>query len=313
MPAVSQSQIAAVRRFNRLYTREVGLLRKNFLDTPWSLGEMRVLFEIANGKQITAKDLAKALDLDSAYLSRLLQKFETDGLITRTRSRADARVSHLGLSAKGRKAFSAANARQVENTTELLARLKPADRARLVGAMGTIEALLGEPVDVKRSYVLRDPKPGDFGWIVTRHAELYGEEYGWGGAFEGLCAQIVADFVNQFDPKLEKCWIAEMDGQRVGCVMLVKDDPKAKKADVSRIRLLLLDPAARGMGLGARLVDECVRFSREKGYKRITLWTHQELVAARAIYAKAGFTVTGEETHDSWGKPVVSEFWDMAL
>lgn len=313
MPAVSQSQIVDVRRFNRLYTREVGLLRKNFLDTPWSLGEMRVLFEIANGRQVTAKDLAKALDLDAAYLSRLLQKFETDGLITRTRSKADARVSHLGLSAKGRKAFAAANARQVENTTELLARLKPADRARLVGAMGTIEALLGEPLDRKRSYTLRDPEPGDLGWMVLRHAELYGEEYGWRGPFEGMCAGIVSDFVKNFDPKLEKCWIAEVNGERAGCVMLVKDDRHAKKADVARIRLLLLEPFARGMGLGRKLVQECVDFSRAKGYRRVTLWTHKELTAARTIYAKLGFVKTGEESHDDWHGKATSEFWDLDL
>jgi DNA-binding MarR family transcriptional regulator/GNAT superfamily N-acetyltransferase len=313
MPAPSQSQIASVRRFNRFYTREVGVLRKNFLDTPWSLAEMRVLFEIANGKDVTASDVGKTLDLDAAYLSRMLQKFEKDGLIARTRSKADARVSHLGLSAKGRKQFAAANERQVAQTTGMLGKLKPAERERLVGAMATIEGLLGESREAKRSHMLRDPKPGDFGWIVARNAEVYAEEYGWLGPFEGVCAQIVADFVQHFDPTLEKCWIAEMGGERVGCVMLVKDDPKAGKADVARIRLLLLDAKARGMGLGARLVEECIGFARAKGYRRVTLWTHKELTAARVIYAKFGFVKMGEESHDDWGGKATSEFWDLTL
>jgi DNA-binding MarR family transcriptional regulator/GNAT superfamily N-acetyltransferase len=316
MAAASRSDISAVRRFNRFYTREVGALRKNFLDTPWSLAEMRVLFEIANGKDVTASDLGKVLDLDAAYLSRLLQKFEKDGLISRTRSEADGRVSYLALSPKGRKQFSAANERQVAQTTAMLAPLKPVERQRLVGAMSTIEQLLNgqTPAEgAQRAYTLREPKPGDFGWIVARHAELYGEEYNWSGKFEGLCAQIVADFVNKFDPRLEKCWIAEVDGQRAGCIMLVKDDPGAKKADVARIRLLLLEPSARGMGLGRRLVEECVAFSRAKGYRRVTLWTHKELTAARAIYAKLGFEKTGEESHDDWGGKATSEFWDMDL
>ena len=314
MPAPSASRVAAVRKFNRFYTREVGLLRKNFLDTPWSLGEMRVLYEIAHGDAVTASDIGKTLDLDAAYLSRLLRGFEKDGLITRARSKSDARQSHLKLTAKGKVAFGAADKRQASNTGEMLGRLKPADQSRLVEAMGTITALLGEEgKPPERSYTLRDPVAGDYGWMVARNAEIYAEEYGWRGPFEGVCAQIVADYVRNFDPKLERCWIAEMNGERVGCVMLVKDDPAAKKADVARIRLLLLDAKARGMGLGARLVDECIKFSRAKGYRRVTLWTHKELTAARAIYAKFGFTKTGEESHDDWGGKATSEFWDLTL
>ena len=313
MPAPSQSQISSVRRFNRFYTREVGVLRKNFLDTPWSLAEMRVLFEIANGANVTASDMGKALDLDAAYLSRMLHTFEKDGLITRTRSKTDARASYLGLSAKGRKQFAAANDRQLASTTAMLTRLRSGDRARLVGAMKTIEALLAGETETKAEITLRDPKPGDLGWMVRRHAELYFEEHGWQGPFEGMCAQIVADFVTTFDPKLEKCWIADMDGEPVGCVMLVKDNPKAKKTDVARIRLLLLDPRARGMGLGKRLVEECINFSRAKGYRRVTLWTHKELTAARAIYSKLGFVKTGEESHDDWVGKATSEFWDLEL
>lgn len=313
MPAVPELHIAAVRRFNRFYTREVGALRKNFLGTPWSLAEMRVLFEIANGKDVTASDVGRALDLDAAYLSRLLQKFEKDGLITRRRSKADARVSFLALSAKGRKQFAAANERQVARTTAMLGRLKQPDRARLVGAMGAIEALLNGKALSGGEVVLRDPRPGDLGWMVARHAEIYATEYGWRGGFEGVCAQIVADFVTYFDARLEKCWIAEIAGERVGCVMLVKDNPKAKQADVARIRLLLLEPQARGIGLGRRLVEECVGFARAKGYRRVTLWTHKELAAARAIYAKLGFVKTGEESHDDWVGKATSEFWDLDL
>ncbi len=313
MPAASRSDISAVRRFNRFYTREVGVLRKNFLETPWSLTEMRVLFEIANGKDVTASDVGKGLDLDAAYVSRLLQKFEKDGLISRKRSEEDGRVVYLTLSAKGRKQFEAANERQVAQTTAMLARLKPADRQRLVGAMGTIEALLEGRKPRENEIVLRDPRPGDIGWMVERHGVLYAEEYGWRGPFEGMCARIVSDFAENFDPKLEKCWIAEVGGERAGCVMLVKDDPKAKKADVARVRLLLLDPWARGLGLGRRLVEACVSFARAKGYRRVTLWTHKELSAARAIYAKLGFVKTGEESHDDWVGKATSEFWDLDL
>lgn len=313
MAAPSQSQIASVRRFNRFYTREVGVLRKNFLETPWSLAEMRVLFEIANREAVTATDVAKALDLDAAYLSRMLQKFERDGLVTRTRSEADARVSFLGLSAKGRRQFAAANERQVAQTTGMLMKLTAGQRQRLVSAMREIEALLDETGGSDRKYVLRDPGPGDIGWMIERHGALYGEEYGWRGPFEGMCAGIVSDFVKNFDPDLEKCWIAEVDGVRAGCVMLVKDDPKAKTADVARIRLLLLEPFARGMGLGRKLVEACVNFARDKGYRRVTLWTHAELTAARAIYAKLGFVKTGEESHDDWVGKATSEFWDLEL
>ena len=312
MSRPSKSQIASVRRFNRFYTREVGALRKNFLDTPWSLGEMRVLFEIANGAEVTASDIAKALDFDAAYLSRMLARFEKDGLVTRTRSDADGRVSYLGLSTKGRTRFAAANARQLEQTTTMLARLGGAEREWLVGAMQAIEALVAGEV-AGDSCTLRDPAPGDLGWMVKRHGELYFEEYGWSGPFEGMCARIVSDFVANFDAKLEKCWIAVMCGEPVGCVMLVKDDPKARKADVARIRLLLLDPKARGMGLGRRLAEECVAFARAKGYRRVTLWTHAELTAARAIYAKLGFRKTDQESHDDWGGKATSEFWDLDL
>ncbi|MDP2295823.1 MAG: helix-turn-helix domain-containing GNAT family N-acetyltransferase [Pseudolabrys sp.] len=303
-------RIAAVRRFNRFYTRQIGVLRKNFLDSPYSLGEMRVLYELAQGDDKTASDIGRNLDLDAGYLSRVLRDFEKKGLVKRTTSKVDARQSHLSLTAQGRKVFAPADKRSQDDVAAMLARLDGASQAQLVGAMRTIETLLeGEAPARQRAYTLRAPKPGDFGWIVAEHARVYSREYGWDHTFEGLVAQIVAGFVNKNDPSCERCWIAELDGENVGSVMLVKDE----QPDTARIRLLLVDEKARGLGVGARLTDECIRFAREAGYKKTTLWTHSILVAARHIYQKAGFTLTSSETRHSWGKDVVSEIWDMEL
>jgi DNA-binding MarR family transcriptional regulator/ribosomal protein S18 acetylase RimI-like enzyme len=311
MPKASQQRIAAVRRFNRFYTRQIGVLRKTYLDSSYSLGEMRVMYEIAHAGARTASDIARALDLDAGYLSRVLRNFEKIGLITRKSSDIDARQSHLALTAGGAKTFAPFERRSQSQASAMLGRLKPAEQARLVAAMDSIETLLaGEtPRAVERPrYILRETRAGDFGWIVTRHAQIYAGEYGWTDPFEGLCAQIVADFVNKFDPKFDRCWIAEMNGENVGTVMLVKDSP-----GVARIRLLLVDPKARGLRLGVKLVDECIRFARAAGYKKITLWTHSILTAARHVYEKAGFKLMRSEKHKSWGKPVTSEHWDMDL
>jgi DNA-binding MarR family transcriptional regulator/GNAT superfamily N-acetyltransferase len=303
-----QQRTGAVRRFNRFYTRQIGVLRKNYLNSPYSLGEMRVLYELAHGAT-TASDIGRALDLDAGYLSRVLRSFEKRGFISRKPSRADARQSHIALTARGATAFAPFERRSQDFVGGMLGKLKPDDQTRLVAAMTTIETLLGEPpVAAKPSYTLRAPRHGDFGWIVSRHAELYAQEYNWGPPFEGLCAQIVADFVNNYDAKVERCWIAEMDGENVGCVMLVKDAP-----GIARLRLLLVEPKARGLGLGQRLVDECVKFAREAGYKRVTLWTHSVLLAARRAYEKAGFTLTSSEKKHSWGEDVVAEYWDLEL
>ena len=309
---IAEDRITKVRRFNRFYTRQLGVLRKTYLDSPYSLGEARVLYEIANAEAPTASDVGRALDLDAGYLSRTLRNFEKRGLIERKASASDARQSHLALSPRGRKSFAPLDRRSQRDTAAMLARLKPADEARLIAAMNTIEELLGGGAQggppAERRYILRAPKPGDFGWIVRRHAELYAEEYGWIAPFEGVCAQIVADFVNKFDRKRERCWIAEMNGENVGSIMLAKET-----ASVARVRLLLVDPKARGLGLGARLTDECIRFARRAGYKKMTLWTHSVLTAARHIYQKAGFKLTRTERHRSWGRPVVSEHWDLEL
>jgi DNA-binding MarR family transcriptional regulator/N-acetylglutamate synthase-like GNAT family acetyltransferase len=307
-----QQRIAAVRGFNRFYTRQIGVLRKTFLDSPYSLGEARILYEIASHRSMTASEIARALDLDAGYLSRVLRNFERRGLIERKASARDARQSHLALSRRGRLAFAPLQRRSERSTDAMLGKLAAADQARLVAAMRTIETLLsGTGDNDTRSdggYRLRAPRAGDFGWVVKRHAELYAQEYGWTEPFEGLCAQIVADFVNKHDPKRERCWIAEVDGENVGCIFLAKDSPA-----VARIRLLLVEPNARELGLGARLVDECLHFARRAGYKKITLWTHSVLTAARHIYEKAGFKLMRTERHKSWGKPVISEHWDLQL
>jgi DNA-binding MarR family transcriptional regulator/GNAT superfamily N-acetyltransferase len=311
MPGKLEQRIGAVRRFNRFYTRQIGVLRKTYLDSPYSLGEMRVLYEIAHGDDVTASGIARALDLDAGYLSRVLQEFEKRGLITRKASKHDARQSHLALTARGRRAFAPADARSQRDVAAMLDDLKPDQQVQLVSAMQTIETLLETKPEAgkeKPAYVLRAPRYGDFGWIVSRHGELYAKEYGWGEPFEGLCAQIVADFVNNFDAERECCWIAEMDGENVGTVMLVKDSD-----EVARLRLLLVDPKARGLGLGQRLVNECIVFARAAGYKRMTLWTHSILAAARRCYRKAGFTLTSSEKKHTWGKDVVAEYWDLDL
>ncbi len=312
MPAVAhhERRVAAVRSFNRFYTRQIGVLRKNFLDSPYSLGEARVIYEIGRRRLPTASDVGRALDLDAGYLSRVLRGFEKAGLIARTASAEDARRSYLALTLRGKKVMASLDARSQRDVSGMLAKLDTADQSRLMTAMSTIETLLGgDSIEDQRSgYILRDPRPGDFGWIVQRHAELYAQEYQWKAPFEGVCAQIVADFVNKYDPKYERCWIAEMNGENVGCVFVARDS-----AEVARIRLLLVEPKARGLGLGVRLTDECITFARSTGYKKMTLWTHSVLTAARHIYKKAGFRLMRSENHHDWGPPVVSEHWDLEL
>jgi DNA-binding MarR family transcriptional regulator/GNAT superfamily N-acetyltransferase len=312
MPAIRQreARIAAVRGFNRFYTRQIGVLRKTFLDSPYSLAEARVLYEIAGRRAPTASDVGRALDLDAGYLSRVLRTFEKRGLIERKVSASDARRSHLTLSARGRAAYAPLEQRSQRDMAAMLGKLEPAEQERLVAAMTTIETLLGgEPRPAPgATYILREPRPGDFGWIVKRNAEIYANEYGWQPPFEGVCAQIVADFANKFDPRWERCWIAEMDGDNVGCIFVARDSDTT-----ARIRLLIVEPKARGLGLGARLVDECLGFARSAGYTKMTLWTHSVLTAARHIYEKAGFKLVRTEKHKDWGPSVVSEHWDLGL
>jgi DNA-binding MarR family transcriptional regulator/GNAT superfamily N-acetyltransferase len=314
----SPNRVATVRRFNRFYTRQIGVLRKTYLDSPYSLGEARVLYEIWRNRSTTARDIGRALDIDAGYLSRVLRNFEKRGLIQRKASKNDARQNLLTLSPRGHSAFAPLEQRSQRATAAMLGKLEAADQARLIAAMTTIETLLdgdsspggdsqAQSAD-DQNYILRAPRPGDFGWMVKRHAELYAQEYQWTDPFEGLCAQIVADFANKYDTKRERCWIAEIGGDNVGCVFLANET-----ATIARIRLLLVDPKARGLGLGAKLTDECIKFARKTGYKKITLWTHSVLTAARHIYEKAGFKLMRSEKHHSWGRPVVSEHWDLEL
>lgn len=307
-------RIASVRRFNRFYTRQIGLLRKTYLDTPYSLGEMRVLHELAHPSvdNPTASDIGRALDLDAGYLSRVLRNFEKRGLVKRTTSKNDARQSHVSLTAQGRKFFLPAEQRSQEDVAEMLSKLGEREQNELVSAMTTIERLLekdGTTAPAASTITFRDPQSGDYGWIVAEHGRVYSQEYNWDRSFEGLVAQIVADFVKHFDPQKERCWIAVKDGEPAGCVMVVKDE----QPDTARIRLLLVAAKARGLGLGQCLTDECIAFAKARGYKKMTLWTHDCLKAARRCYAKRGFTLTSSDTKTSFGQKVVSEMWDLEL
>jgi DNA-binding MarR family transcriptional regulator/N-acetylglutamate synthase-like GNAT family acetyltransferase len=304
-------RIAAVRRFNRFYTQHLGVLRDGYLDSPFSLTQARVLYEIrergsTDGGSATATGIGRDLGLDAGYLSRLLGQFENSGLIRKVRSASDGRQSFLSITGMGRKAMDMLEQRTMRQVGDVLRRLSDPEQDRLVAAMRTVERMIAPEPAERPEIVLREPKPGDLGWVVSRHATLYREEFGWGENFEGLCAQIVADFVANHDAKRERCWIAEMNGENVGSVFLVKDTD-----ETARLRLLLVDPAARGRGLGTRLTDECVRFAKTTGYRGITLWTHSVLTAARHVYSKAGFTLTSSEKRKSFGKNVVSEIWDL--
>ena len=301
--------VTAVRRFNRFYTKQIGLLDEGHLHSPFSLAAVRVLYELAHRDGPSATELGRALALDAGYLSRLLRDFEKRGLIERRQSDADGRQSHLTLTAEGRATFAQLDARTNEQIGALLADLSPENRRRLAEAMRTIEETLGGArAEPKVPYILRQHQPGDMGWVIHRHGVLYAQEYGWDERFEALVADIAAKFIHDFDPKRERCWIAERDGAIVGSVFLVKDSD-----EVARLRLLLVEPSARGLGIGHRLVAECLRFARQVGYARMTLWTNDVLHAARRIYIQAGFTLVKEETHHSFGHELNAQTWEMKL
>jgi DNA-binding MarR family transcriptional regulator/GNAT superfamily N-acetyltransferase len=301
-----ERRVAAVRRFNRFYTSRIGVL--HYLGSDFSLAEVRVLYELAHRPTPpTAADLGKDLSLDAGYLSRLLRGFERRGLIARTRSESDGRRSHLALTAAGRAAFAPLGARSHDEMAALLAPLSDADQRRVIEAMETIETVLGGG-DGPPPFILRPHRPGDMGWVVQRHGALYAQEYGWDERFEALVASIVAKFVERYDPARERCWIAEKDGEPVGSVFLVK-----KSKTVAQLRLLIVEPKARGLGIGARLVAECERFAREAGYRTITLWTNSVLTSARRIYEAAGYRQVDTERHHSFGHDLVGETWEKAL
>jgi DNA-binding MarR family transcriptional regulator/N-acetylglutamate synthase-like GNAT family acetyltransferase len=301
-------RVAAVRRFNRVYTQRIGVLEERLLNSPFSLTEVRVLYELAHRELPTATEVGADLGLDAGYLSRILRGFETQGLIERKPSEHDGRQSLLGLTRQGRKAFAPLEARSHTRIGAMLGALPARDQRRFVEAAHTLESLLGAPAPPRVPYILRPHQSGDMGWIVHRHGVLYEQEYGYNEEFEALVAKIVADFIQQLDAKRERCWIAERDEEIVGSVFLVR-----KSKTVAKLRLLLVEPAARGLGIGGRLVDECVRFARQAGYRKITLWTQSELLAARGLYKKAGFTLIDAHPHHSFGKDLVAETWDLVL
>jgi DNA-binding MarR family transcriptional regulator/GNAT superfamily N-acetyltransferase len=303
-----EQRIAAVRRFNRFYTRQIGLLGAGYLDSPFSLTQVRVLYELAHRERPTAAELSKDLGLDPGYLSRILNGFGKSGLIERERSRTDGRQSHLSLTEKGQAAFASLNARSHQEIGLMLGELGTGEQDRLVGAMHTVEGLLGAEPEHKGPYLLRPHQPGDMGWIVHRHGVLYAREYGWDEEFEALVASIVARFIKNFDPKREHCWIAEKDGEIVGSVFVVQ-----RRKTVAQLRLLLVEPKARGLGIGSRLVEECIRFARERGYRKLMLWTNDVLVAARGIYERAGFQLVKEDAHHSFGHDLVGQNWELRL
>jgi DNA-binding MarR family transcriptional regulator/GNAT superfamily N-acetyltransferase len=309
MTAELEQRIAAVRRFTRFYTRQIGLLRESLLHTRFSLTEARVLYELANRDKATASELAAALDIDHGYLSRILRRFADDGLLARKRAPDDGRQSFLSITAKGRKAFAPLNKGSHDQVAELLGKLSPAEQDRVVAAMATVETLL-QPAPQARPplLLLRQHRAGDMGWVTSAHGALYTREYGWDISFEALVAKITAEFIENFNPARERCWIAELDGEPVGSVFVVR-----KTDDIAKLRLLIVDPKARGLGLGKRLVDECLRFAKDVGYSSMTLWTQSILTAARGIYQRAGFKLTAEEPHHSFGVDLVGETWERDL
>ena len=300
-------QIEEVRAFNRDYTRRIGVLRQGLLDSPYSLTQARVMYEIAHRPGVMAASLADELGLDPGYLSRILKGFEARRLLTRAASGADARRRHLRLTAAGQRVFAPLERRARREVRALLEELDPPRRHALLGAMSAIRHAF-EPAAAPQQVSLRSHRPGDMGWVIERHGALYCEEYGWNEQFEALVAGIAADFVKNLDPARERCWIAERCGRRVGCIFLVAGD-----AGTAKLRLLLVEPEARGLGLGARLVGECVSFARAAGFRRILLWTQANLSAARTLYQRAGFTQVGREPHHSFGHDLVGETWELSL
>lgn len=308
------SGVAAVRRFNRFYTRLVGALDEGHLHSQCKLAEVRVLYEIARRSTPLAAEIGRDLKLDAGYLSRMLRNFEQRGWLARTPSAADGRQSHLHLTANGGAAFADLDGRARADVAALLARLTARDERRLLEAMRTIEAVLGgySPTHLapKAAYHLRPHRPGDMGWVVLRHGVLYALEYGWDERFEALVARIAADFIEHFDPERERCWIAEREGENVGSVFVVKHP---EREGVAKLRLLLVEPSARGLGIGRRLVDECERFAGEAGYRVLTLWTNSVLLSARRIYEAAGYRLVAEERHASFGPDLVGQRWELVL
>ena len=306
--AQPEQEIAAVRAFNRFYTRKLEVLDQHLLKTPFSLSEARVMFELAHRGDLSAKEIGLELGLDPGYLSRIVQKFDEDGLISRKPLASDRRQYQLSLTAKGRAAFAKLEHTSQDHVGLMLGALAGEDRKRLLGAMEVIERLLGAARTPLLPAILRDPRPGDMGYVVQSHGALYASEYGFDAGFEALVAEIAAHFLRNFDSKRERCWIAERDGENLGCVCLVRESDK-----VAKLRVLLVEPQARGLGLGHRLVAECIRFAKQAGYRKIILWTSEALIAARRVYEKAGFQLVEEKRHNMFGPDWVGQTWELVL
>lgn len=314
MEAIDLSGMAAAartfRHFNRTYTRLIGTLDEGLLRTKYSLAEARILYELATRPDPKAKEIAEALGIDPGYLSRVLTNLAKAGLVKRSVSKQDNRYTNLALTPKGRKAFDTLNTLSDRHAVTILEKLSPQDLEQLLRSIRTIEDLLApEPRD-QAAYVLRPHRPGDMGWVVHREGLLYAQEYGWDETFEALVVRIVADFVDHFDPKRERCWMAEIDGRPAGHIFLVKHP---EQPGTAKLRLLLVEPSARGKGLGYALVNECVSFARASGYKKITLWTQSILTAAHRIYERAGFRLVKEEPHHSFGADLIGQTWELDL
>jgi DNA-binding MarR family transcriptional regulator/N-acetylglutamate synthase-like GNAT family acetyltransferase len=301
--------VAAMRGFNRFYTKQIGVLQEGLLESAFSLTESRVLYELAHRECPTATELGAELGLDPGYLSRILRKFDQQGLIAKLPSESDGRQTLLSLTAAGRAAFAPLDERSRGQIGDFLARLSLDDQRRLMAAMQTITGLLSDrAADQPVPYVLRPHRPGDMGWVVHRQALLYAQEYGWDGTFEALVAEIVAKFVQEFDARRERCWIAERDGEIVGSIFVVQESET-----VAKLRLLYVEKKMRGQGLGRHLVRECIAFARSVGYRKMTLWTNDILGAARHLYEEAGFRLVQEDRHHSFGKDLVGQYWELDL
>lgn len=300
-----KDRVETVRRFNRFYTRQIGVLHEHLLDSDFSLTEVRILYELAHRPALTTSQLCRELGLDSGYLSRVVSGFEKKGLIAKARSPHDARATQLQMTAHGRATFSPLEDASRREVATMLSQLSEPEQQQLVDAMHQVESLLDGSAP---NYLLRDPQPGDMGWLVYRQSVMYAQEYGWNNEYEALAAEIVARFVREFDPKSERCWIAEKDGKGVGSVFVVRHDDSTAK-----LRLLYVDPSARGLGIGRRLVEECLRFARQAGFRKMILWTNSVLTGARRIYEQAGFQLIEEEPHHSFGKDLVGQTWARDL
>jgi DNA-binding MarR family transcriptional regulator/GNAT superfamily N-acetyltransferase len=306
--ATLESQIAAIRRFSRFYTRKLGIIEPKLLASPWTLQEARIIYEIAQHDSCTATDLVETLGLDAGFLSRTLQALQRRQIVARKPSKADRRANELALTAKGRAAFAELERRSHHEVGALLAGLDDRERSAVVNAMAAIEQVLEPPAQKPAGFMLRTHSPGDIGWIVSRHGAIYAQEYGWDISFEALAAEITAQFLRSWDFRREQCWIAEIGGEPVGSIFLVKASD-----DVAKIRLLLVEKKARGLGVGRALVEQCIRFARDAGYSSVTLWTQSILVAARGIYQRAGFQCVRQEKHHSFGVDLVGETWELEL